>query len=604
VLRVPDGQTAGGIARDEARQVIQAQSNDFRSYRRKLAGAAATTPAVQAKEPPRQVTGKVQTTVEDKKTSAAPPPPDQLKLSQGAVKGGEEARIAAENQRKASEARMAELTRNVDALKQLAQSASAPPGTQVAAAALPPSAPGLEVPVASPPQVAVVASEPLVAASAASGAAAMVKAAASAPKAAPPPPPAQPEPGLLESLSENPLVLPAVATLVVGLAVIVLMRLRRRNDAGFGSETSFLESKLQPDSFFGASGGQRIDTHDSAHGGASSLSYSLSQLDAIGDVDPVAEADVYLAYGRDLQAEEILKEALRADPARVPVRAKLLEVYAKRADAINFELQAEQLRQHVAADSPEWQRAQTAGRELDPGNPLYGHEVAHAVDFDTSTEPPPDLRPATDPWTAPSQPVAEPEPEPALTMPMLPEPEPVTAPQPLPDLDMGPLEPTAEPEKTQPLDMPLPEVQELQTMPDLDIDLNAPPALTGMELTAPAGADELLDLGGADTRPLADADALSFDLQLDDEQTAAAPAAAEAPPLVFDFGDLSLELDGGSPTSPAPLDDDALMRKLDLADEFQQIGDVEGARDLIDEVLGQTQGPLRERAQSMKDRLS
>ena len=37
------------------------------------------------------------------------------------------------------------------------------------------------------------------------------------------------------------------------------------------------------------------------------MTYSLSQLDAIGDVDPVAEADVYLAYGRDLQAEEILK---------------------------------------------------------------------------------------------------------------------------------------------------------------------------------------------------------------------------------------------------------------------------------------------------------
>ena len=46
----------------------------------------------------------------------------------------------------------------------------------------------------------------------------------------------------------------------------------------------------------------------------SSMSYSLSQLDAIGDVDPVAEADVYLAYGRDLQAEEILKEAMRASP--------------------------------------------------------------------------------------------------------------------------------------------------------------------------------------------------------------------------------------------------------------------------------------------------
>jgi Tfp pilus assembly protein FimV len=45
------------------------------------------------------------------------------------------------------------------------------------------------------------------------------------------------------------------------------------------------------------------------------MTYSLSQLDAIGDVDPVAEADVYLAYGRDLQAEEILKEAMRSNPS-------------------------------------------------------------------------------------------------------------------------------------------------------------------------------------------------------------------------------------------------------------------------------------------------
>jgi pilus assembly protein FimV len=103
--------------------------------------------------------------------------------------------------------------------------------------------------------------------------------------------------------------------LVALLAGLGLYRLRGRMRKPAG-ETSFLESRLQPDSFFGASGGQRIDTHEppsSTTGSSSSMSYSLSQLDAIGDVDPVAEADVYLAYGRDLQAEEILKEAMRAN---------------------------------------------------------------------------------------------------------------------------------------------------------------------------------------------------------------------------------------------------------------------------------------------------
>ena len=52
--------------------------------------------------------------------------------------------------------------------------------------------------------------------------------------------------------------------------------------------------------------------------------YSASQLDAADDVDPVAEADVYLAYGRDLQAEEILKEAVRSNPGRLAIHTKLL----------------------------------------------------------------------------------------------------------------------------------------------------------------------------------------------------------------------------------------------------------------------------------------
>ena len=60
-------------------------------------------------------------------------------------------------------------------------------------------------------------------------------------------------------------------------------------------------------------------------------------------MDPVAEADVYLAYGRDLQAEEILKEALRVNPSRLAIRLLLLEVYAKRRDTKGFEQLAIQL---------------------------------------------------------------------------------------------------------------------------------------------------------------------------------------------------------------------------------------------------------------------
>ncbi len=96
-----------------------------------------------------------------------------------------------------------------------------------------------------------------------------------------------------------------------------------------------------------------------------------SQLDAAGDVDPVAEADVYLAYGRDLQAEEILKEAMRTSPMRVAIHAKLMEIYAKRRDSKAFETVAIEAFNLTHGSGPEWAYITEMGRELDPANPMY-----------------------------------------------------------------------------------------------------------------------------------------------------------------------------------------------------------------------------------------
>ena len=133
---------------------------------------------------------------------------------------------------------------------------------------------------------------------------------------------------------DNPLML-GIAALIALLVAFLLYRVlgRKRYDAG---DSVFLESRLPKDSFFGATGGESVDTKDRGNSVISSLSYSPSQLDA-GDVDPVAEADVYLAYGRDLQAEEILREALRVNPERIAIHVKLLEIHAKRRDVRAYE---------------------------------------------------------------------------------------------------------------------------------------------------------------------------------------------------------------------------------------------------------------------------
>ena len=96
---------------------------------------------------------------------------------------------------------------------------------------------------------------------------------------------------------------------------------------------------------------------------------------------------------------------------------------------------------------------------------------------------------------------------------------------------------------------------------------------------------------------------LDFDLgDLDmpgDSSPPSGTAPAPVPPASLDFGDFAV----GAPAAPATDDNDPLARKLELAEEFRQIGDIEGARDLLEEVVAKAEGALRSKAQGMLDTL-
>ena len=131
---------------------------------------------------------------------------------------------------------------------------------------------------------------------------------------------------------------------------------------------------------FEGGGGARVDTTDIGTAALSSTFYPDSQLEVAQELDPVAEAEVYLAYGKDVPAEEILKEGLQQDPTRVAIHLKLLGIFAKRGDAKSFDAMAREVSALVQASGPDWAQVQEMGRSLDPSNPLYGAPGAPEAD--------------------------------------------------------------------------------------------------------------------------------------------------------------------------------------------------------------------------------
>lgn len=203
---------------------------------------------------------------------------------------------------------------------------------------------------------------------------------------------------------------------VVGVLGYVFVKQRRkRAEAGTGNTQMTESSTMSQNSVFGSAGGQTVDT-----GGTSLLHTDFSQsgmsaIDADEGVDPVAEADVYMAYGRDAQAEEILLDALKNDPGRTAVYVKLLEVYAQRRELKSFENVATDLYSKTGGAGDDWAKAAALGARLDPENPLYnsgGNVVEAAAAAQAAASQP--VRPAApvvsfgasatddeNPWTVP-----------------------------------------------------------------------------------------------------------------------------------------------------------------------------------------------------------
>jgi len=385
---------------------------DFSAYRNKLAGQVAGAPAEKATATRQGASGSITAKVKELPT-ATNEAADKLKLSKAnpnaveAAKAGtgkpaaEEDKLAKDKAIADANARVKELEKNVGdlqkvleikdkdlAAKQAAATAKPEVKAEPKAASVPASASASAMAAASAPAPAAIA------ASASAVASASAKAAAPKRKAVPPPPP-PPEPSFFDGLMDNPLTLPLVGGLVALLGGYGIFTSRRKKKLQQFEDSILTGSSMKANSMFGSTGGQSVDTNNSVFN--SNFAPSASQLDA-NEVDPVAEADVYIAYGRDSQAEEILKEALRTQPDRHAVRVKLLEIYSNRKDTKSFERLASELYGMTGGKGEEWAQAASMGVVLEPGNPLYAggkasDAVSTAAALGASTQPIEDLDP-------------------------------------------------------------------------------------------------------------------------------------------------------------------------------------------------------------------
>ena len=619
-LTIPSEGEIAAIDSTEAGRQLRMAARDFRSYKERMAG---TTPEVATGNGSSTASGAINAKVDDERGGQAGSQ-DRLELSrseggkdeQGSAVGARdaEAQVAREAALKEANSRIAELEKNVGALKSMlelkdksladlqaqlekARAAGAQVSGTVAAAATAAADKARDAAskVADKAAAEKAAAEKDAAeqeqSKPAEGAdkAAVERAAADAKaevervtngdadksKDMPKPAPVnegEEQGGLIEGLSQNSLLLPGlgVAALAAGLGFWMLRR-RRREDDGFSDSIS--ADEFSANSLFGTTGGQSVDTMTGASTQITTISESTPT-----EVDPIAEAEVYIAYGRETQAEEILREALKRQPERQAIRLKLLEIYSGRKDTVAFGQMAREMHDMTGGLNEEWSKVVQMGAALDPDNALYGDGTADLA------APSPVASAAAAGAAAVAAGVAGVA---AAAEPQHVEPEAAAVSSPSMDeglaFDGGYDKPAAEAEVK-----PVQTFQSTRSGP-----LSAMPGveLPSLDLDAPLDLDE-----GPST---------VTDLNIDTTITESLDMGQASGSEGDGLGAIGLDLSPSTISGPITMSGAAssqwqeMASKLDLASAYVEIGDKEGARELLEEVINGGDAAQQQRAREL-----
>lgn len=545
-----------------------------------------------------------------------------------------------------------------------AQPEAAPPAAE---AATPPASPPEEAapdynyseePAASVEDSAAANEQPAEEPAAAVEPAAPAKPAEDAKPAAPSPAPAPaPAPqSFIDDLMANPMTLGLAGGGALLLLLVALMALSRRNAMKEAELQDELADDLSQDQAFASDLDMPEDSLAGLDDEPVATPVAGEERVTAQTGDALGEADIYIAYGRFNQAAELLQNAINDEPHRSDLRLKLMEVYAELGDREGFARQDNELREIGGATAEAEQLkskypaiAAFAGAGVVAAAASAEDDVdAFSLDdlsLDESVAEAPvaasgDLDDAFDLSLDDLEADLENDLQSARAD---------EAPLSLDDeLDFGlidePAAPTAAADDDLDFDLALGDdkVELSQPADDLSafsLDLDEPAAASSdetdefllsldddMPLSQPADDLSDLSLDLPEETPAADLDLpADFDLSLEDEapvQPAVEPGsfAAQLDEVTAELDQLSNDFDEPQAPPLASVDSissdldgdddfdflsgtDETATKLDLARAYIDMGDTEGARDILDEVVAEGNDAQQQEAREMISKL-
>ncbi|MET0378944.1 MAG: FimV/HubP family polar landmark protein, partial [Spongiibacteraceae bacterium] len=351
VLRLPSADDARAVGAGDATQQIAEQTHAWRSS--SGSSEPASGPQLDASQPQSAAAGGSQDA--ERLTIATPGSSDKSTVGEGSGKNtkglealrnqlaaSQEGLDSAKRDNKELQSRLDDMERQVATLQRLislkddqlaaVQAKSAAPGATAV-----PATPAAPAATAQPAPAEIASSETQSAETPSAGTASVTPPpVAAAPKPVVKPPvaktPAAPEPSFLDKLTSEPLYWGgALAALVLLLGGGALAAKKRRELAEVESAYQELDLEDYTDTTIAAD--DDLDTASISDDAIVPAGMAQSAVEAEKKPavrsetgDAIAEADIYIAYGRYQQAVDLLTGAIDAEPERADLRVKLLEV--------------------------------------------------------------------------------------------------------------------------------------------------------------------------------------------------------------------------------------------------------------------------------------